>query len=250
MMVAVLYLLSFGLLVLPTRAQVKLGSQGAFWMFSQANIIGLYYYTILLYISDCQVRTDNWNKDYKFDAYKKETGAAFSNFEIRSLSGSDDTLKVISNVKNVLTCFKSCVDTKECGTFTYVAKSKRCTLSSERALASDKTSGNLLARFCRKKGSIAGYVGYSVGSDENKQEKEKVSCTIDYCIKQCCGDASGTCNIKGIKCTSKGAECLCWHTALHCNPYFLLLIGQCIENIFKVCFKDVWWSNHGTKMCK
>ena len=155
------------------------------------------------------MRTDNWNKDYKFDAYKKETGAAVSNFEIRSLTGSDDTLNVLKNVKNVRTCFKFCVDTKECGTFTYVAKSKTCTLSSDRALASDKTNGNLLATFCRKNGSIAGYVGYSVGGDENKQEKEKATCTLDDCIKECCGDTPGTCNIKGMKCTSKGVECQC-----------------------------------------
>lgn len=153
------------------------------------------------------MRTNDWKKDYKFDAYKKETGAAFSNFEIRSLRGSDDTLKVLNNVKDVKSCFKSCVDTKGCGTFTYVAKSKTCTLSDDRALASDKTNNKPLATFCRKKGSIAGFVGYNVGNDENKQEK--AVCNFEDCVKQCCGDTSGDCNVKGVTCTSKGVQCQC-----------------------------------------
>eukprot|EP00890_Picochlorum_soloecismus_P001418 jgi/Picsp_1/2277/NSC_05741-R1_---NA--- len=176
------------LLVVPSRAQVSLDNQG------------------------CQVRTNDWNKDYKFDAYKKETGAAFSNFEIRALRaaiGVDGTIKVLSNVGNVRKCFKSCVNTKECHTFTYVAKTQKCTLSADRALASDKTTDKPLAQFCRKKGSVAGYIGYNPGNSENKQEKVDCVDPIDTCTKQCCSGASGTCNIKKITCTSKGLVCTC-----------------------------------------
>jgi len=155
------------------------------------------------------VRTNDWNKDYKFDAYKKETGAAFSNFEIRSLTGPNDAIKVLSDIQNVRNCFKACVNTKRCHTFTYVANAQKCTLSADRALASDMTDDNPLARFCRKKGSIAGYIGYNPGNPENKEEKVSCPDPIATCTKQCCSGGSGTCNIEGIVCTPEGVVCNC-----------------------------------------
>lgn len=155
------------------------------------------------------MKTNDWSKDYKFSAYKKETGAAYANRAIRALDGSDDIIQVQTNVKDAKRCFRACVDTKGCGTFTYVPKSKKCTLLSARALSSSKTDEKNLAQFCKSKGSIAGYIGYKPGNEENKMEKVICVDPISTCTKQCCGSSTAPCSIKSVTCTSQGATCEC-----------------------------------------
>lgn len=157
----------------------------------------------------CDVKTDDWSKDYKFASYRKEKGAAYANRAIRALDDIDDIIIVRRNVKNVRRCFKACVDTKNCGTFTYIPTAKECTLSSARALSSRETNNKNLAQFCKRKGSIAGFVGYEKGNEENKVEKETCVDPISTCTKQCCGSAAANCSIKSITCTSKGTQCEC-----------------------------------------
>ncbi|KAI8107753.1 hypothetical protein M9435_002781 [Picochlorum sp. BPE23] len=158
----------------------------------------------------CDVETSNWSKDYKFATYKKETGAAFANRAIRALDDSNDVIRVRGNIKDVKRCFRACVDTKGCGTFTFVPELKECTLLSASALSSNKTNGKNLAQFCKSKGSIAGFIGYDKGNKENKAEKAICVDPAATCAKVCCGNSNAeNCYIKSLTCTSTGTKCEC-----------------------------------------
>lgn len=157
----------------------------------------------------CRIMVNGMKKDYVFD-YKRKRGAAFDDYEIRPfrLGSSKQPLKKYTMVDSVEQCFKKCIITKSCMSFTYFLGS--CILWENHSLAADGSSGKSLAQFCESRGSIAGYVGYNPKeSPEDKEEKKNCGGDHQSFLEEC--GAIATCNVgwTAVCDPAKGLLCTC-----------------------------------------
>jgi len=148
-------------------------------------------------------------KDHVF-TYKGKKGAAFDNYEIKPFGfGSTKTaLKEYKDVGSVEQCFKKCVTTTKCQTFTYF--SGVCTLWENYAIAADGTKDKSIVEFCPSLGSTAGYIGYN--PKESAEDKgEKSNCKGDKAawLKTCESFATCSTNWSATCSPSGGVSCTC-----------------------------------------